>query len=120
MITNEKATHFAAKWISAWNKHDIDAILEHYADDIEFTSPLIVNILNRPSGRVIGKAELRAYFSKGLAAYPDLKFELYHAFAGVNSIVLYYKSVKNLIASEVFIFNEQNMVQTCFCNYKES
>ena len=34
------AEAFAAHWIEAWNSHDIDAILSHYVDDVEFLSPL--------------------------------------------------------------------------------
>ena len=119
MINNQTATQFAKDWIAAWNSHDIEKIMNHYASDIEFTSPMIVSILNRANGKVSGKDELRAYFLKGLEAYPELSFEFYHAFAGVNSVVIYYKSVKNLIAAEVFILNEDGKVKTCFCNYKE-
>lgn len=119
MIAQEAADAFAKEWISAWNSHDMNRIMEHYATDIDFTSPMIVSILERPSGRISGHEELRAYFLKGLAAFPSLTFELYHAIAGVNSVVLYYKSVKNLIAAEVFILDTSGAVKTCICNYKE-
>ena len=120
MITNDIATKFAKDWISAWNSHDIEKIIHHYAEDIDFISPLVVKILNKPDGKVFGKADLKNYFLTGLAAYPELKFELYDTLAGVNSIVIYYKSVKNLIAAEVFILNDKGTVQTCICNYKET
>jgi ketosteroid isomerase-like protein len=38
--TAQTAQEFAAKWLDAWNGHDIEAILSHYADDIVFLSPL--------------------------------------------------------------------------------
>ena len=119
MITNENALNFARHWIAAWNSHLVDEIMYHYAEDVEFTSPMIVSILNQPNGKINGKTALRNYFLKGLEAYPDLNFELYHAFAGVNSVVIYYRSVKNLIAAEVFILNNAGKVTNCFCNYKE-
>ena len=119
MITNTIATNFAKDWIAAWNSHDIEKIMHHYADEIEFTSPLIVKLLNRSDGKVNGKDELRTYFLKGLETYPELHFTLYNAFAGVNSLVIYYKSVKNLIAAEVFILNKQGKVQHCYCHYAE-
>ncbi len=119
MITNEIALNFAKHWIAAWNSHMIDEIMYHYAEDIEFTSPMIAGILNQQNGNISGKTALRSYFLEGLKAYPDLNFELYHAFAGVNSVVIYYKSVKKLIAAEVFILNNAGKVTTCFCNYKE-
>lgn len=32
------ARRFAADWIAAWNRHDLDAILAHYTDDFEMRS----------------------------------------------------------------------------------
>ena len=32
---------FAEEWITAWNTHDLDRILSHYAEDIVFRSPVI-------------------------------------------------------------------------------
>jgi ketosteroid isomerase-like protein len=31
MIENTFAEHFAAEWIDAWNCHDLERILSHYA-----------------------------------------------------------------------------------------
>jgi hypothetical protein len=42
-----------------------------------------------------------AYRAKALRLNPDLRFELLSTFVGVNSITLYYKSVRGL-AAEVF------------------
>lgn len=39
MIDSAFARHFAADWIEAWNRHDLGAILAHYADDFEMRSP---------------------------------------------------------------------------------
>ena len=41
-MTFEDATDFANDWIAAWNAHDLDRIVGHYAQKIEFVSPLIV------------------------------------------------------------------------------
>ena len=38
--TAQTAQKFAAQWLDAWNGHDIEAILSHYADEIVFLSPL--------------------------------------------------------------------------------
>jgi ketosteroid isomerase-like protein len=39
MMTAEFAAQFAEEWIAAWNSHDLDRILSHYADDFEMASP---------------------------------------------------------------------------------
>jgi len=38
MIERTWAESFAREWIAGWNAHDVDHILEHYADDFEMTS----------------------------------------------------------------------------------
>jgi hypothetical protein len=119
MISKETARHFADEWIAAWNSHDIDTIMSHYDTHIEFTSPMIVSILGIPDGTIRHHQELRDYFLKGLAAYPDLKFELYNVLSGVDSVVIHYKSVKNLVGAEVFILNDASKAVRCFCNYME-
>lgn len=90
MISQDKAREIALEWIDAWNSHGLDAIMSHYSDDIVLTSPIAVKLLGDESGVVAGKDALRAYFKKGLAAFPDLRFELLGVFACANSIVLHY------------------------------
>lgn len=80
----------ANHWIAAWNAHDLDLIMTHYDDAIELTSPVAAQLLHAPGGRVVGKEDLRAYFQRGLQAYPELHFRLQNVLWGVNSVVLYY------------------------------
>ena len=37
----------AQEYISAWNAHDLERILAHYADDVEVASPLVPKLLSR-------------------------------------------------------------------------
>jgi ketosteroid isomerase-like protein len=105
MLDAQQVQAFAADWIDAWNARDLDRILSHYADGIEFVSPFAVALLNDPSGTVRGKAALRDYFAKGLERYPDLKFELHRTLTGVGCVTLYYRSVRDLMAAETFEFD---------------
>jgi len=68
--------------------------MTHYDDAIELTSPVAAQLLGTADGKVIGKANLRAYFQRGLEAYPELHFDLKEVLWGVNSIVLYYTNQK--------------------------
>ncbi len=119
MISAEQGIEFADEWIAAWNAHDLEKILSHYADEIEFTSPFVVRLFNESSGTLRGKDRLRAYFAKGLAAYPDLRFELLHTLTSIQSVVLYYRSVKNLLAAEVMFFDPQEKVAQVVAHYTE-
>lgn len=119
MISKDRAEQFAKEWIAAWNARDLEKILSHYADRIEFSSPFVVRLFNEPSGTLRGKERLRAYFEKGLAAYPDLAFELFHVLASIDSVVLYYRSVKNLSAAEVMFFNPEGKIVKAVAHYAE-
>ena len=106
---------FAAEWIAAWNRHDLDAILWHYADDVVFTSPFAVRLTG--DGTVRGKDALRAYFAAALTRFPDLHFRLRHALRGGNSVVLVYDSVEGLLAAEAFEFDAGGKVCRVNCHY---
>jgi ketosteroid isomerase-like protein len=119
MIDLEWAKHFAADWIEAWNSHDLDKILAHYADDFEMTSPLIIQRTSEASGTLKGKAAIRAYWEISLAAVPPLKFDLMQILIGVNSITLYYRRASGQLAAEVLIFNQQGLVIKGIAHYGE-
>lgn len=104
------ASAFAEEWVAAWNAHDLERILAHYAEDFEMTSPLIIERMGEPSGMLKGKAQVRPYWALGLAAIPPLQFELLEVFVGVNSVGLYYRSVGRRLVMEVLVFNEQGQV----------
>jgi hypothetical protein len=70
------ATAAAEGWIAAWNAHDLNAILEHYAEDIVFRADTVVSRWGRPDGALRTKAELREHFRLGLERAPDLHFTL--------------------------------------------
>lgn len=117
MLTQQTANAIATDWITAWNSHNIQAIMHHYADDITFTSPFIIRINNDPTGTITSKPALQQYFERALTAYPDLKFELFHVLASVNSVVLYYKSVNNLLAAECMLLNDEGKVRQVYAHY---
>ena len=100
-LTPAAARQLAERWIDAWNAHDLDAILEHYAEDVEFVSPFVANITGERSGVIRGKGALRTYFVRALNAYRDLHFELEAVTAGVSSVAIVYGSVNDLRAVEV-------------------
>ncbi len=92
MTAEVDAKHFADRWIAAWNSHDLDAIMSHYAEDVVLISPTAARLLEDPSGTVKGDTALRSYFKRGLEAYPNLHFELLDVMFGLSSIVVCYKN----------------------------
>src|SRR5262249_31662064 len=117
MMTDNEARTFAEHWISAWNTHDLTAILSHYGTEVVLTSPAAARILNDPAGSVIGKDALRAYFQKGLDAYPNLSFQLVDVLKGLSSVVLYYVNHSNTKTAEFMEFDEAGTVVRVVANY---
>jgi hypothetical protein len=116
MLDKTFAERFATEWIAAWNSHDLDRVLSHYADDFEMSSPIIAQIAGEPSGKLKGKKAVGAYWRSGLKLIPDLHFELVSTLVGATSITLYYKGHRGMVA-EVFIFGPDEKVTAAFAHY---
>ncbi len=116
-MMNDEARKLANDWVAAWNAHDLDLIMTHYEDAIELTSPAAAQLLGTPDGRVVGKANLRAYFHRGLQAYPELRFQLEDVLWGINSVVLYYTNQKGTRTAEFMELSERGKVARVVANY---
>ena len=71
-MTTDDAQAFAAQWAEAWIRRDIERVLGHFHDDVEFTSPTALSLLGIPTVR--GKGALREYWRKALARLTSLRF----------------------------------------------
>jgi predicted ester cyclase len=116
-MTREEAWSLANDWVKAWNAHDLYQIMTHYEDAIELTSPVAAQLLGRSDGKVVGKADLRAYFQRGLEVYPDLHFQLEDVLWGVNSIVLYYANQKGTHTGEFMELSPNGKVARVVAHY---
>jgi ketosteroid isomerase-like protein len=103
-FNSQHPRQFAASWIAAWNAHDLDAVLAHFCEDFEFSSPLIKPFANEPSGKLVGKNAVRAYWQIGLTRLPDLRFELVDVLTGVDSLTILYRGHRGLTV-EIFQFD---------------
>src|SRR6516162_200429 len=117
MDPGPEAMAFARQWVAAWNSHDLDAIVSHYAPDVVLTSPVAAKILSDPSGTVRGETALRDYFRRGLEAYPDLHFELLEVMAGLSSVVLCYINQKGTKTAEFMEFGKNGKIVRVVKNY---
>jgi len=117
MISIDQAQKFGQEWVNAWNSHDLERILSHYADDFQMTSPFIVTMMNEPTGTLKGKEKVRAYWSQALERLPDLHFDLIEVLASVDSITLYYHAVLGKRAAEVLFFDDNGKVRRAVAHY---
>jgi hypothetical protein len=86
-MTEAQAQEFAIEWIAAWNSHDLERILGHYADDVEVTSPLVETV------------------------------KLFRAYAGPRSLVLHYRSVQGLIGAECLELDGHGRIRRVLAHY---
>lgn len=114
-MTKDEAWDLANDWVAAWNAHDLDRIMNHYDDAVELISPVAVQLLGAPE--VVGKANLRAYFQRGLEAYPELRFHLEDVLWGLNSVVLYYKNQKGTHTAEFMELSATGKVARVLAHY---
>jgi predicted ester cyclase len=116
-MTMDEARNLAELWVAAWNAHDLDLIITHYEDTVELTSPVAAQLLGTSDGKVVGKASLKAYFRRGLEAYPELHFRLADVLCGVNSVVLYYTNQKGTRTAEFMELSAIGKVARIVANY---
>jgi len=109
------AERFATEWYEAWNSHDLERILAHWADDAVFSSPVAHQLTG--TGTVEGKEALRAYWAKGLEAHPDLKFTPRALLVGQDSIALSYVNHKGQEVAEVLILDADHVAHRGIAHY---
>jgi ketosteroid isomerase-like protein len=107
-MTREDANNFAARWISAWNRKDVAAVLDHYVDDARFISPKAALFVGNPV--VEGKAALANYWQLGAKKLDTIEFKLDRVLwdPDVNELVVFYEANLNgerSRACEVMKFN---------------
>jgi steroid delta-isomerase-like uncharacterized protein len=65
----EEALDWAARWLEAWNSHDLDALTELVTEDIVWEDPAMFG------ETVHGRAEFRAFTESFFQALPDVRFD---------------------------------------------
>ena len=91
--------------------------MTHYDDAVELTSPVAAQLLGTSDGKVVGKAGLRAYFQRGLEAFPELHFHLENVLWGMNSVVLYYTNQKGTHSGEFMELSATGKVVRVVAHY---
>jgi hypothetical protein len=119
VISPQQAGDLAREWVTAFNDHDLDGVLLHYADDVVFSSPAVIDVTREPTGTLHGKKSLREYFARALDKYPDLGFELLHILTGVTSVTIIYRSLhRGSLGAEVMTVNSEGKVSHVDCHYE--
>ncbi len=107
-MTAAEARAFAEAWREAWNSHDLDRILAHYAQDIVFRSRRAEALTGH--GTLDGRLALRAYWQEALRRQPALHFEIRAVYAGHETLVIAYFTHSGVEAAETLRFGADGLV----------
>jgi len=110
-MTQTEALAWVREWIDNWNRRDVEAVLAHFADDVEFTSPRAVPITGKAS--LTGKLALRDYWTRGMAAIESIHFDLDYVIADGDRLGIIYTSIingKRMRSVEFLRFNDAGLV----------
>ncbi len=97
----------ALEWINAWNDRDMQQIMEHYSEEVEFYSPTVVQRWGKNDGKLSGKAELQKHFLKGFELAPTLHFELIDILTGMDGVLIVYKRESGKIVADYVVPDEE-------------
>lgn len=64
------AIRLADRWVDAWNRRNLHALLALYADDAEFHSPFVTLLASVTAPALRGKAALEAHFEASWSVGP--------------------------------------------------
>jgi len=119
MMIQAQAEEFAQEWIAAWNAHDLSAVARLYSEDFEMSSPFVAQLTGEPSGRLVGKEQVQAYWEAVFRRMPLLNFELLDVFAGASSLVVHYRTNLGRDAAEVLFFDSEGKIYRAAAHFKE-
>ena len=96
----DEAWKAARDWCDAWNRRDLDAIMDHYSDDVEFSSPTVIKRWGIADGWLRGKAKVRENFAMGVKV-SNLRFELVDVLLGVNAMCVVYRRESGALVTDL-------------------
>ncbi len=111
------AAEFVEEWINAWNSHDVERILGHYAADAVFTSPFARLLIPESNGEVHGIAGLRRYWSEGLRRVPEQHSTLSQILETAEGVTVLYRNDRGQVVAETMLFNSEGKVSRGIAAY---
>jgi ketosteroid isomerase-like protein len=109
-LAEERGRQLGEDWVTAWNAHDIDAIMALYATGVVFQTPTAIATLGVPDGRIEGAQALREHFLRGLKRLPDLRFDLERVYVGVRSIAITYRWADGTPVAELHEYGDGDLI----------
>ena len=114
--TSSERLNLVRELDAVWNSGDLDHILSFYSEDFVLTSPIVRTRLGITDGTLRGKSEVRSWWQRCLAKFPQLGTELLTVADGPDHSTMAYvyrliypgSSAQPVVS--IFSLNEANKV----------
>jgi ketosteroid isomerase-like protein len=83
------ASRMADRWVDAWNRRDLNALLSLYSELVEVHSPYVTLLSSVRGAALRGKAALSSHFEASCAAGPRGRMALEDVQLGEHGVALY-------------------------------
>jgi len=106
------ARTFADRWISEWNRTDVEAVLSRFSENVVFTSPRAKAVVG--SSRVEGKSSLREYWTKAIDRIQTIQFTLDYVIGDGDRIgIVYIAEIdgRRMRCVEFMVFGDDGLVR---------
>lgn len=117
-LTPAAARASAQAWCDAWNRRDLDAIMQHYAEDVAFSSPTVIQRWGTPDGWLHGRDRLRAHFEIGLRT-PNLSFSLVDVLLGAGAMCVLYLREAGILVTDLVELDDEGRGRRVVACYGE-
>ncbi|SDJ48077.1 Ketosteroid isomerase-related protein [Frankineae bacterium MT45] len=107
----DEAISFARRWVEQWNRGDLSAVLNDFADDVQFTSPMAALHSPDSRGTIVGKQALRRYWEETLGQVEDLLFTVKHVFVSFDTVVIVHSNQAGSLICETLRFADGLIVE---------
>jgi ketosteroid isomerase-like protein len=83
----------AKLWLNAFNEHNLEALLDLYADDAQHFSPKLKFRQPETNGLIIGKDAMRTWWQDAFERLPDLVYREEQLTANNNRVFMEYTRI---------------------------
>jgi hypothetical protein len=117
MIERDQAVAAAQRWLDAWNAHDPDKVVAHFADNVVVSSPLAAQLRPESNGVLHGKETVLSYYRDGLAASPGVQFTLVEVCLGIDGFTIVYRNHRDIVVTEELILRDDGLASEVRVSY---
>ncbi len=93
MTAAETNRQIALEWIDAFNKHDLEKLLDLYNENAKHYSPKLKIRFPETNGLLTGKPSLRKWWADAFQHIPTLQYNLLNLIVNEHQLLMEYKRI---------------------------